>query len=321
MSVAEQLKARARLMAETRLFFADRGVLEVSTPTLSRYASTSPLLDSFSVSPVEGDASELLYLQTSPEFMMKRLLSEGAEAIYQICQSYRAGEFGRRHNPEFQMLEWYRPGFSLFDLMHEVEQLFRSVLGETVSHWKTERIRFETLFERVTGLNPFSCDEDAFRLLALQKGILHSEENALIQLDRDGWVDLLMGCVVEPTLCGECFYFVHGYPASQAALARIDPDDSRTAERFEVYAAGMELGNGYRELTDATEQLGRFQGDVRERARLGKAAVPFDKELVSALERGIPECSGVAVGMDRLLMLKCGCSHIAQVMPLSWEAI
>lgn len=285
----ENLRHRARIIASIRNYFAQQNVLEVETPQLAAATVTDPHLASIAV-PGYG------YLQTSPEYAMKRLLAAGSGSIYQMAKVFRADEAGRRHNPEFTMLEWYRVGFSLDQLINDVASVARLAVGNV----KMTQHRYRELFRTHLQLDPLSCNVATLATVA-KKHIDVAFDGA----DRDTWLELLMSHVIEPKLGIDELSFVVDYPPSQAALARLrdDADGQPVAARFELYYRGVELANGYDELTDATEQRTRFEADLRERARLGLPLVPLDDELLSALDHGLPDCSGVALGLDRLIML------------------
>ncbi|MCC6208937.1 MAG: EF-P lysine aminoacylase GenX [Gammaproteobacteria bacterium] len=305
------LRARAALLARIRGFFAARGVLEVETPTLSASAVTDPHLCSLQ-SRYTGPgfpAGYTLYLQTSPEFAMKRLLAAGSGPIYQLGKAYRDGETGRLHNPEFTLLEWYRPGFDLSAMMDEVETLAAQVLGLT---GRFERVSYRELFRRRLGIDPFETSVDALRDCARRHGLSRSAELPLT--GPDAWLDLLLTHFIEPGLGVGTPCFVHDYPPSQAALARIRSGPCPVAERFELYIDGMEIANGYHELGDPEEQRIRFERD-RERRRLdGLPDVMPDGRLLAALAHGLPDCAGVALGVDRLVMAALGTKSIGEVV-------
>jgi len=297
----DALRLRARLYQQLRDFFQRRNVLEVETPLLGQAASTDVHLASLSVE------AENKYLQTSPEFAMKRLLAAGSGAIYQICKSFRQGERGKRHNPEFTMLEWYRPGFDHFQLMAEVAELLFSLLGER----PVRQVRYRSAFAQVLGIDPHCADTSQLAALAHQYTGYQADDD-----DRDTLLDLLMSQVVEPTLGRDELTFIYDYPASQCALAKVKTDAQGTAvaKRFELYVDGIELANGYHELTDAVEQQRRFDVDLAERKHRGMPDVPADQKLVAALQSGMPDCAGVAMGLDRLLMLMAGSDSIRDVI-------
>ncbi|WP_229809134.1 EF-P lysine aminoacylase EpmA [Salinicola rhizosphaerae] len=306
----ETLRGRARLIARMRAFFAERDVLEVETPVLGHGGSTDPHLASLSVEAVTQAGRERLWLQTSPEFAMKRLLAAGSGPIFQLARSFRDGEVGRRHNIEFTMLEWYRPGFSLDALIAECDALIRQVLP--VPPGETRRHRYRDLFRERLGVDPFTTPLGALRDLAAERGGL-----AMADADRETCLDLLMSLTIEPELGRSGIDVVVDYPAAQAALARRhrDPEDGvEVAARFEIYLQGLELANGYDELTDATEQRARFEQDAQQRQRLELPNVEIDRRLLAALDAGMPSGSGVALGVDRLIQLALGKSSIAEVM-------
>ncbi|WP_110689584.1 EF-P lysine aminoacylase EpmA [Salinicola endophyticus] len=304
----ETLCQRARLLAAVRAFFAARDVLEVETPILGHAGSTDPHLDSLSLSATTSAGRETLWLQTSPEFHMKRLLAAGSGPIFQLARSFRDGEVGRRHNIEFTMLEWYRPGFSLAALISECESLIRTLIPAV---GPARRRRYRDLFRDALALDPFTTPLAELQRVAGERGGLDMADS-----DRDGCLDLLMSLVIEPTLGRDGIDVVVDYPASQAALARkrIDEEGDEVASRFEIYLQGLELANGYDELTDAQEQASRFDDDNRQRAALYKSAVAVDRRLVAALVHGMPAGSGVALGIDRLVQLALGKASLAEVM-------
>ncbi|MEZ5523379.1 MAG: EF-P lysine aminoacylase EpmA [Pseudomonadales bacterium] len=296
----DALQLRAGLYRQIREFFQQRDVLEVETPLLGLAASTDVHLASVCA----GDSR---YLQTSPEFAMKRLLAAGSGAIFQICKAFRAGEAGRRHNPEFSMLEWYRPGFDHFRLMDEVAELVGSILGIS----RVRRVSYREAFSDALMIDPHYVADTALVELAYQHCGYRCEDE-----DRDTLLDLLMSQVVEPRLGRNELTFIYDYPASQCALARVssDAEGVEVAQRFELYVEGVELANGYLELSDALVQQQRFEADVAERQRRGLPIVPQDQRLVAALQAGLPDCAGVALGLDRLLMLKMGVASIREVI-------
>ena len=305
----EQLVARARLLTRVREFFAARGVLEVDTPLIVNAPVSDVHIHSARVEltpDAPGAPPARLFLHTSPEYAMKRLLAAGSGDIYQVCHVARALESGRVHNPEFTLLEWYRIGFSLGQLMDEVELLVRQLLGTAAS---AERLSYREVFLRELALDPFEASLAQLARAAAPLGLSPDT-----QLARDGYLELLMGALIGPRLGAERLTFVHGYPASQAALARLDPADPRAAQRFELYARGIELANGFHELTVPAEQRARFAADNAARARAGLPVHPLDERLLAALGHGLPDCAGVAVGFDRLLMLATGAGHIEEVL-------
>jgi elongation factor P--(R)-beta-lysine ligase len=307
----EQLVARARLLARVREFFATRGVLEVDTPTIVNAAVSDVHIHSAVVefAPVTpGSPPTRLFLHTSPEYAMKRLLAAGVGDIYQVCHVARALESGRVHNPEFTLLEWYRVGFSLGQLMDEVELLVRGVLGSSAEA-SAERLSYREVFLRELGLDPFEATT-----AQLARAAAPLDLNPGTPLDRDGYLELLMGSLIGPRLGKQRLTFIYGYPASQAALARLDPVDPRSAYRFELYARGIELANGFHELAAPAEQRARFEADNAARHRAGLPVHDLDERLLAALASGLPDCAGVALGLDRLLMLASGARHIDEVL-------
>ncbi|WP_227716214.1 EF-P lysine aminoacylase EpmA [Marinobacter denitrificans] len=302
------LQSRAHQLAWVRGFFAQRGVMEVETPVLGRYGVTDINIDSVPASPVPVAAGfSNGWLQTSPEYHMKRLLAAGAGPIYQVARVFRDGEFGRRHNPEFSLLEWYRPGFTDSDLMAEVSELVCGWLGCDAP----ATMRYRDVFLRFAGIDPFLASDSELSALCEQ----WMEPSRLQSLSRDDCLDLLMSCQVEPALAEIGPVFVTGYPESQAALARVSEQDGfRQAHRFELYVQGVELCNGYWELTDKEEQQWRFAADNQARRSAGKPEMPVDEAFLAALDAGVPDCSGVALGLDRLLMLKLGLDDLAGVI-------
>lgn len=310
------IRARAALYAQIRAFFAQRNVLEVETPILNASTASEPQLRSLQtiVHREEGGAGSPFYLHTSPEYPMKRLLAAGSGAIYQICKTFRDGERGRRHNPEFTMLEWYRPDFTLQRLIEEVAQLVNTVLG-TASY---RVISYRQAFVDALGTDPFRATERS--LNALAEHYAHYEGE---QLDRDAALDVLMACVIEPRLGASQPEFLVDYPPSQASLARVVKDDQgdQVAARFELYIDGLELANGYWELCDAAEQRRRFEADNHQRKALGFEEIPLDEHLLAALNEGFPDCSGVALGLDRLLMIQQGAQSIDEVLCFPVERV
>ena len=301
------------MLARIRDFFSEHDILEVDTPALSRAATTDPSLSSFTTcfhgpGPASG---ETFYLHTSPEYPMKRLLAAGLGSIYQICKVFRDGESGRQHNPEFSMLEWYRTGFDHLDLMDEVERMLTGILSdiapvESVHHWTYRDLLLE--FARV----------DAFDTSPTElKCLLQDKHNitpvGVPDTDLDAWLDLVMTHIVEPRL-GKGLVFVRDYPASQASLARLRPGTPPVAARFEVYLNGMELANGFHELADASEQRQRLELECAKRAQAHAGSVRVDEHFLAALESGLPDCAGVALGLDRLLMIAAGAECLGDVI-------
>lgn len=303
----ELLQARAKLLAATREFFCQRHVLEVETPVLSCASVTDVHIQSLQTTQVLGHGDSLRYfLQTSPEYAMKRLLAAGSGAIYQVARVFRQGEAGRRHNPEFSLLEWYQPAYTLNELMQEVADYCQLILGPLDSEFYSYR----QVFIQHLGFDPSGISDQDLSSYG-QKHIAVAGE-----LQRQQWLDLLMSELIEPKLRPDVLTFIFDYPACQAALAKVacDQDGVAVAQRFEVFYHGLEIANGYDELLDADEQRQRFENDVRQRKTLGLAAIPIDEHLLSAMQAGIPACCGVALGLDRLLMLQQHCQHINEVL-------
>ncbi|RRQ21099.1 EF-P lysine aminoacylase EpmA [Thiohalobacter thiocyanaticus] len=309
------LRLRAELLTRIRAFFAERDVLEVETPLLSHAGLPTPQLESFAAHPASRPETPTGYLHTSPEFPMKRLLAAGSGPIYQICKVFRADECGRRHNPEFTLLEWYRVGFDAPALMTEVETLLESLFDDTRPVGGIQRLSYREAFLQYAGVDGL---EDAIAPLrwALDEHAIPVPDGMPAD-DPDPWRDLLLTQVIEPRLPPAVF--LYDYPASQAALARIRPGRPPVAERFELYLDGVEIANGFHELTDAVEQRRRFEAENARRIGQGLAPVPLDEHLLAALEHGLPDCAGVAVGLDRLLMRTAGVEDIDAVLAFPWE--
>ncbi|MEX0335568.1 elongation factor P--(R)-beta-lysine ligase [Vibrio tubiashii] len=304
----EQLRQRANVLAQIRRFFAERNVMEVDTPAMSHATVTDIHLHTFQtefIGPGYADGSKL-YLMTSPEFHMKRLLAASSGCIYQINKAFRNEENGRFHNPEFTMLEWYRVGFDHHKLMDEMDALLQVVL----ECGQAERMTYQQAFIDVLGVCPLEGTMAELKLVADQLGL---SDIAQPEEDRDTLLQLLFSIGVEGKIGQSAPAFVYDFPASQAALAKINQQDSRVADRFEVYFRGIELANGFHELDDPQEQLKRFEQDNAKRIEMGLSAQPIDHHLIAALKSGLPECAGVALGVDRLIMLAIGCDHIDQI--------
>ena len=303
------LRRRAQFLTTIRQFFAERDVFEVETPILSCAGTTDPHIESFATQSLAGGQ---YFLHTSPEFPMKRLLAAGSGPIYQLCRVFRNGDCGRIHNPEFTMLEWYRPGWDYHQLMAELDALAQLLLGTQAA----DRLTYADTFRHYTELDPHTADASQFRQCARQRGI-----NLCGDLgdNVDAWRDLLLTHLVEPHLGVARPVFIFDYPASQAALARTRDEKIPVAERFELYYRGVELANGYQELIDPIQQRARFEADCAIRKQAGLRNVCLDENLIAALQHGMPESSGVAVGIDRLFMLGEGIDRIDEVIAFSWE--
>ncbi|MEH0667848.1 elongation factor P--(R)-beta-lysine ligase [Vibrio scophthalmi] len=303
------LKQRAHVLQTLRQFFADRGVMEVDTPAMSQATVTDIHLHTFQtqfVGPGYADG-QALYLMTSPEFHMKRLLAAGSGSIYQINKAFRNEESGRYHNPEFTMLEWYRVGFDHHQLMDEMDDLLQQVLNVAPA----ERMSYQDAFLQVLGVCPLGASMEELKVAAATLGLA---DIAQPEQDRDTLLQLLFSVGVEAKIGQTRPAFVYDFPATQAALAKINPTDDRVADRFEVYFRGIELANGFHELDNPKEQQARFEQDNQKRQQMGLPVQPMDGHLIAALEAGLPECAGVALGVDRLIMLALGFEHIEQVI-------
>ena len=309
------LRARADMLAVLRRYFAAAGVMEVETPLAATACGTDPSLQPLRTryaGPIFPDGTSL-YLQTSPEFAMKRLLAAGSGPIYQICKAFRDGEAGRLHNPEFSMLEWYRPGYGPDRLIDEIAEVVRLALDR--ADLAIERRAYAELFATELGVDVYASEPKQLRQLALGHHVLGAEA---MELERDAWLDLLLSHLIQPTLGHDTLLFLTDYPASQSALARLNAD-GRSAARFELFHQGIELGNGFHELTDAEEQAARFEADNCERRRRRLPAVRVDRRLLAAMEHGLPDCSGIALGLDRLLMLRLDAADIDSVIGFSLQ--
>ncbi|MDA9556739.1 elongation factor P--(R)-beta-lysine ligase [Vibrio sp.] len=304
----EQLRERASILRQIRDFFYQRDVLEVDTPALSHATVTDIHLHTFQTEFVgPGYANgQPLYLMTSPEFHMKRLLAAGSGSIYQINKSFRNEESGRHHNPEFTMLEWYRVGFDHHDLMDEMDTLLQHILRVEPA----DKITYQQAFIQCLKVCPLEGSMQELKVVAGQLGLSDIAES---EEDRDTLLQLLFSVGVEPSIGQKSPAFVFDFPASQAALAKVNTQDPRVADRFEVYFKGIELANGFHELDDAKEQRQRFEADNHKRIDMGLVPQPIDEHLLAALEFGLPACAGVALGIDRLVMLATQCDHIKEI--------
>lgn len=307
------LRLRAKLLARLRAFFDERGFLEVETPLLS----TDTVVDRY-IDPLAMHVGERqLFLQTSPEFAMKRMLASGGTecpaAIYQVCKAFRGGEQGRLHNLEFSMVEWYRMG----DGYAEGMKLLSDLADALLALGPAERISYREAFLRHAGFDPHTTPTEAMTGVCRARGI--SIPNSLALSDRDGWLNLLLADCVEPNLGQARPTILYDYPASQAALARVRNDDPPVAERFELYVRGVELANGFHELLDPAVLRARNAENNRLREAEGKSRLPEESRLLAAMEHGIPPCTGVALGFDRLVMIAAGATSLAEVMAFGRE--
>jgi lysyl-tRNA synthetase class 2 len=300
---------RARLNALIRAFFAERGVVEVETPVLSRAGNTEPNIEGFSTTfsgPIDAGARER-YLRTSPEYPLKRLLASGFGDCYELGRVFRNGEAGSSHNPEFTMLEWYRGGFDHRRLMLECAQLVRAALALIERDAVVTTMSYREWFRHGLDMDPFAADEAALRA-PLAAFRIDSDG-----LTRDDWLDLLVTHRLQPALPADAITLVYDFPASQCSLARIRKGQPPVAERFELYLGRHELANGYHELNDAAEQRARFEHDNARRLARGQRELPIDENLLATLDR-LPDCAGVALGVDRLLMHMLGTADIRDVL-------
>lgn len=299
------LRQRAEIVNRIRHFFAERQVLEVETPALSHAASSEVHLQSMQVT---AKGMPTAYLHTSPELAMKRLLAAGSGDIYQMCKVFRAGEQGSRHNPEFTLLEWYRVGYDMQALMQEVAELFNLVLSERLST-APFILTYRQAFLDYAQVDPISATPAQLQAVFHR----HTGQDVAGAKDSD-WLDLILSFIVQPSLPKDCLVFLTDFPAAQASLAKLDAQDPRVARRFEVFVAGLEVANGFEELTDVGEQQQRIEAEQSRRRAQGLPCLPVDERFLAALHAGLPPCSGVAVGIDRVVMLATGQDHIAKVM-------
>jgi lysyl-tRNA synthetase class 2 len=314
----EDAKRRSDILTQIRAFFQMKDVTEVETPSLSIGTVTDPFLDAFVskynfFSDNNVNTSLQMYLQTSPEFHMKRLLSSGYQCIYQICKAFRHEDFGSQHNPEFTILEWYRLGFDQHSLIKEVNELLSAVLGTKTFY----KITYQDLFIKFINVDPLSTHFDE-----LYDVILHHDKGAdwlYESKDCDLLLQFIFSEIIEVEIGKDQPYFVYNFPIAQASLAKVCPNDKRVAQRFECYFKGLELANGFNELTDANIQKTRFNQDNDKRKELGLPERNIDKNFIDALYSGLPQCSGVALGIDRLLMIALNKPSIEGVLTFSIE--
>ena len=303
------LRLRARLKARIRRFFDSLDVLEVDTPVLASTAPTDPHIHSLTTR-IAGEAGTR-FLQTSPEFPMKRLLAAGVGDCWQLARVFRDGERGRLHSPEFDLLEWYRVGLDHHALMDEVAALVHRVVEPERPVPGVSKLTYRAAFVEHAGIDPLEADMAQVRRAADALGVPVS---GLDPGDREGWLDALLAAAVVPALARERLVFVHDWPAPQAALARLAPQDPRLACRFELYWGGIELANGYHELADPAEPRARFEADLERRRAAGARLVPPDERLLAALAAGLPDCAGVALGFDRLALVAAGADGLDAVL-------
>jgi len=313
-SLHAALRLRARLYARVRRFFAERDVLEIETPILSAAGNTDPNIESFTTrfSGHVDAGAPLRWLRTSSEFPQKRLLAAGIGDCYELGRVFRNGEAGRRHNPEFTMLEWYRVGWDHRRLIDETVELVRAALALVGKSAEVQKYTYRELFRTALNLDPFAAGDAE---LQAAFGDVQIDPHGLW---RDDWLDLLLTHRIQPAFPADRITVISDYPATQCALAKIRADDSPVAERFELYVGAQELANGYHELTDAAEQRARFERDNARRRERGLIEVPIDARLLAALEQGMPDCAGVALGVERLLMAMLGTDDIRDVLAFAF---
>ncbi len=310
----EAARRRAMISGRLRDYFNGESILEVDTPALSLAAASDVQIESLSVSSTLAGAP--LYLHTSPEFCMKRLLASGYPDIYSICRVFRDGEAGRRHQPEFTMVEWYRLGFELDDIIADTVAAIACAVDDPTLLEDVAIVDYQNAFLDVLGIDPLTATLQNFIDTADADADL---QNALGD-ERDDWLDLLLATRIAPTFTQNKLTVVKHYPATQAALARLCPGDGRFADRFEVFMHTVELANGYVELSDATEQVERITEDQAQRKRRGRSERPHDVSLIKALESGLPACAGVAMGLERLQMTHDKTDDIRDVIPFIFES-
>lgn len=309
----DTLRSRAAMLARIRAHFHDQGVLEVQTPVLSSAAVTDRHIESV---PARLAGFGGVFLHTSPEYAMKRLLAAGFGDCYQVCPVFRDGERGRRHNPEFTLIEWYRLGFGTDRLMDDVDTLLRRAFDGLRELAPAVRVPWRDAVREHAGADPMRVDATGLCAVLARHGIA-PPDSAL--RDRDVLLDLVVSAVVGPRLGTKAPTFLYDYPTEQAALARTRADDPSLAERFELYLDGLELANGFCELADAAEQRRRFEQDLAARAARGQPARPLDERLLAALAHGLPDCAGVALGFDRLVMTALGLGSIDEALAFPME--
>lgn len=299
-SLLNNLKKRAAILQTIRHFFKKQNVLEIETPLLCAATVTDPYIDS-----IQATANQQIrFLQTSPEYAMKRLIASGIGDCFQLCKAFRDDEQGHLHNNEFTILEWYRLGFDHHQLMDDMDDLLQLVL----SCQKASRLSYQQLFEKYLGINPHTTSLTQLENAAKDNGVYDSLYQACSTTD--DWLMMLLSELIEPKLGFDTPCMIYDYPTSQAALAKIK---NNKAQRFEVYVNGIELANGFNELTNAKEQRERFEKDLATRKTLNKFTPPIDENFLSALEHGLPDCAGVALGIDRLVMIALDETRIDKV--------
>jgi lysyl-tRNA synthetase class 2 len=313
----ERLRVRASLLARVRAHFERTGALEVETPVLVRAPVTDVHLEALRVvdDSSSGGAATAGYLHTSPEYGMKRLLCAGAPDVFQVCRVFRAGERGKRHNPEFTMVEWYRLGIDHHALMRDVEALIHSVLDGHRAYRASEHVTYAEAFERALGVDPLRAPVEAL-VAALTRSGIDLPESMRARPARDDVLDLGMGTVVAASFPTDRLTFLRDFPASQAALARVHGE---VAARFEAFWGPLELANGFHELGATVEQRARFEADVARRRINGQPERTLDERFLAALASGLPSCAGVALGFDRLVMVATDARSIDEVVAFPYE--
>lgn len=314
----QNAQKRAQILQQIRQFFDERNVVEVETPALSQGTVTDVYLDALTckynfLADSSAEQSVELYLQTSPEFHMKRLLASGYGCIYSLAKAFRHEEAGNNHNPEFTMLEWYRIGFDQFQLMSEVSELLKTVLGCNEPILSS----YQDIFIKTVGIDPLTAS--FLELVAILEQHGKAADWLIEQNDPDALLQFIFTELIEPTIGINEPCFIYNFPVAQASLATISEEDNRVAQRFECYYHGIELVNGFNELTDADEQVARFETDNTKRNSQGLEHRPIDNNFIAALNHGLPQCSGVALGVDRLVMLAIGLKDISEVQSFSIE--
>lgn len=304
------LNDRAFMLREARDFFFDRQITEVDCPIITKYASIDAHID---LMPVQYLEAETRYLHSSPEYGMKRLLSLGIGDIYQLSHVFRNESFGKKHNPEFMMAEWYRIDFSLKEMIDETVAFIQLFLGKM----SVIKMSYREVFLKFTGIDYVTAVTSDFNQILKKHGI--DPYSGIETEGKDAYLNLILGTVIEKELGKNEIFVLYHYPSSQAALAKtLTVDNEIVAERFEIYHQGIELCNGYHELLNVDEQKKRLEISNQERLSLNKNALPLDIYFLDALKKGLPECSGVAVGFDRLMMLRHNTTNIDQVIPFGW---
>ena len=299
------------MLERARRFFRSRDVLEVDTPALGRFTTSDPNIESLCLANVHGAT---VFLQTSPESYMKRLLADGYPDIVGICRVFRGGEAGRLHQPEFTMVEWYRHGFGLDDMIDETVAFIADLL-EQPGLLDVEKLEYAEAFRRYAGVDPLAAGIGALAEAASAEDDLQESLGS----DREAWLDLVLSTRVAAGFEGDRLTVLRHFPARQAALAQRCPANDGLADRFEVFYGGMELANGFVELRDPDEQRRRMLADLEKRRAASREPVPMDEPLVAALESGLPECAGVAVGFERLLMIAAGAEDIRDVLTFGFD--